>query len=753
MEIGVSVEVDVITEEQRIERLESFAESLSRKRKDAIEGRKSSDCETEWAEDEDYYDGVDDLNRGEVMRKSETLNGRPTVIAELPSNRCTVFVNVTQPYVDMAVARCSEMLLPNGDLPFGIEPTPMPDMIDAKNDMQTMITAADGSQAPAGEIASAMIDEAKKAAEGAQKQIWDWLSEAGWHAEGRKLLEDAGKVGVAILKGPMPVRVKAKRMHREMLPDGTSKTTIAILEKTQPSSKRISYWDFFPAKDCGENIHNGAYVWERDRLTGKQLREMKEELDADGNPRYINSQIDKILKEGPSCKYLEDERFEKSESDKYEIWYYTGTADCEDLKAAGLEVDEGVSYPVIVTMVNDHVIKAALNVLDSGEFPYDVMVWQRRPGKWFGKGVARQIRTAQRMLNAATRNMFDNAGLSAGPILVIREGILQPADDSWELTPRKIFTVKEDEDVQKVQDAIHSIIIPSNQPELMNIIAKVEEWAEKITSMPLIMQGQQGAATETVGGMAILQNNASSVLRRIAKIFDDKITVPHVGRYYEWLLLYGEDENVKGDFRVIAHGSTALYERDAQNQAIIQMAPLVQNPAFGIDPKKWIVEAFKAQKLDPKRFQFTEEEMQKMQEAAEKNPPEDPQVTVAKARGEADIAKVKAQAEADAARFKEEQATTERENAFKAQEAAKDRELDLQLKQMDYQMRLMEYAEKKNMQLADVKKELAKNVMDIDAQKEVFYAGLDQQKAEAPQIAEPEFEPAGRAPDGQAFER
>jgi len=739
-------------EERRIERLESFAESLTAKRKAAVEGRKTSDCETEWSEDEEYYDGVDDLNRGEVMRKSETLNGRATTIAEIPSNRCTVFVNVTQPYVDMAVARCTEMLLPNDDLPFGISPTPMPDMIEAKNDSQTMITAADGTTMPASEVATAMLAQAATAAEGAQKQIWDWLSEAGWHSEGRKILEDAGKVGVAILKGPMPCRVKGKRMNREILEDGSSKTTIVISEKTQPTSKRISYWDFYPDPACGEDIQNGAYVWERDRITAKQLRDMKGELDADGNPRYINSQIDTILKEGPAEKYLKDRDCEKADTDKFEIWYYTGIAEHEDLAAAGMEVDEGVSYPVVVTMVNDHVIKAALNVLDSGEFPYDAMVWQRRPGKWYGKGVARQVRTAQRMLNAATRNMFDNAGLSAGPILVIREGVLEPADGTWELTPRKVFTVKEDEDVAKVADAIHSIIVPSNQAELMNIIAKVEEWAEKITSMPLIMQGQQGAATETVGGMAMLQNNASSVLRRIAKIFDDKITVPHINRYYEWLLLYGEDEAVKGDFRIIAHGSTALYERDAQNQAIIQMAPLVQNPAFGINPKKWIEEAFKAQKLDPKRFQYTEDEAKKMEEAAKQNPPEDPQVTVAKARGEMELAKVKAQNEADAEKFKAEQAAMEADRTYKTTEAEKDRALQLELKQMDYQMRLMEYAEKKNMQLADVKTELAKNVMDISAQKEVFYAGLNQGEGAAPEIAQPEFEPAGQAPDGQAYQ-
>lgn len=741
-------------EDERIARLQAFAEALTEKREAAISHRAGSGCEENWLEDEEFYDGIDDLNRAEVRisyQKAQTVGGRPISNESKPStNRCTVFVNVTQPYTDMAVSRACEMLFPNDDLPFGIEPTPMPDMLDAMKDEQTMITGPDGSQAPASAIAAKIVEEAKKAAEGAQKQIWDWLSEAGWHAEGRKLMEDAGKVGVAILKGPMPVRVKSKR--RQQAPDGS--TVIAMMEKTQPASKRISYWDFYPAGDCGENIQEGSGTWERDRVTAKKLREMRDMLDMDGNPRYLADQIDKVLKEGPNKKYV-DERGTCSDAEKFEIWYFHGTADADDLSAAGLEVEEGETANVIVTMVNDTVIKAALSTLESGEYPYDVLVWERLPGKWFGKGIPRKIRTAQRMLNAATRNMFDNAGISAGPILVIREGVLQPADGTWELTPRKIFTVSSDEDAQKVQDCITSIIVPSNQPELMNIIAKVEEWAEKITSMPLIMQGQQGAATETVGGMTMLQNNASSVLRRIAKLFDDMITVPHIGRYYEWLLLYGDDEAIKGDFRVIAHGSTALYERDAQNQAIIQMAPLVQNPAFGIDPKKWIVEAFKAQKLDPKRFQFTEEEIKQMEEAAKNAPPQDPQLMVAKMRADAELAKVQAQAKSDADRFAAEQAALDKTRAFEASEAEKERALKLELARMAYQEKLMEYAQKSQMQLADVKKSLAETVIEIGAQKELTYAGMEQSERQAttPEVAQPDVEPVGRAEDGSAFQQ
>jgi hypothetical protein len=52
----------------------------------------------------------------------------------------------------------------------------------------------------------------------------------------------------------------------------------------------------------------------------------------------------------------------------------------------------------MVTMVNNRVIKAALNPLDSGDFPYDVLPWQRKSGMPWGNGVARQGRTPQRIV-------------------------------------------------------------------------------------------------------------------------------------------------------------------------------------------------------------------------------------------------------------------------------------------------------------------------------------------------------------------
>jgi hypothetical protein len=68
---------------------------------------------------------------------------------------------------------------------------------------------------------------------------------------------------------------------------------LIVKEEIKPASKRIDPWNFYPDGACGENIHNGAYTWERDYLTPRQLKDLK------GTPGYIDSQIDKCLEEGP----------------------------------------------------------------------------------------------------------------------------------------------------------------------------------------------------------------------------------------------------------------------------------------------------------------------------------------------------------------------------------------------------------------------------------------------------------------------
>ena len=787
--------------EQKKQRIESLGSAIGRMRDDAVLARSGGGIEQDWTEDEEGYQGIDEVNRATgataAMVKATNPVGGVTNNQQASSTRATVFLNITRPYTDAASARVSDMLLPTDDRAWAIKPTPIPEMVEHKKDMRPAIgpdgqpimrpqgpdeqpqaaqapaappvappaapeqppaspidpaapaqpgmppAAPQGPQAPApaapppqvpvtlADLAKKLMDDATERADKAEKRIDDWLVESQFHAEVRKVIEDCARLGTGILKGPFPVKRKSKAVIEK---NGGIELEIKI--ETKPASKRVDPWNFFPDPACGEDIHNGAYCFERDEITEKQLRELA------GVDGYLADEIKVVIKEGPGKKYKDGgarKDADTIEKNRYEIWYFYGEVSKDDLAAVDVDMSDcgdKESLYAVVTLVNDRCIKAALNPLDSGSFPYDLMPWQRRCGMPWGMGVARQIRPAQGMINAANRNMLDNAGASGGPILAVRRDMLEPADGKWTLTPRKIFFVNDEGGSRPASDAIYAFNIPNMQEQMMGIINFALKMAEDTTGLPQLMQGSQGAAPDTVGGMQMLNNNASTVLRRIARTFDDCITEPHIRRYYEFLLMYGEDDSEKGDFTIDARGSSALVERDLQNQALMQMGQMITNPAFGIDPKKYFAEMCKAQHLDPKRLQYTDEEQEKM--AAQPAPPPIPiavaQInaqaaeTVAKINHHEDTSAQPPQAQPGQPDGAERSAiiksqtdmekatllyhTAQEERQFQAAEAEKVRAHELQMRQIDLQIKQMELQHAQGDTLDKSKVDLAKATMD-----------------------------------------
>jgi len=435
----------------------------------------------------------------------------------------------------------------------------------------------------------------------------------------------------------------------------------------------------------------------------------------------------------------------------YEIWYYYGDLERDDLIAAGLEDGDlpsgQVAVRAIVTMINGIVIKAALNPLADDTFPFDFMPWQRRTGMPYGRGVAWQMQTPQRMLNAAGRSMLENLGLSSGPQIVMNRQLVRPADGVAEITPRKLWHINTDPTspgtTPKAADVFSVFNIPSQTNESMAVINFSMKLAEDVTGLPMLMQGQQGAAPDTVGGMTILNNNASTVLRRIARSQDDHLTEPQIMRYYEWLMEYGENEAAKDDLTVDAHGSTALVERELSAKNIMQMGALVVNPAFGTDPELWFDEAAKAQKLDPKRFKLTDEKKAAM---AAKGAPPMPQVEVAKINAEARAAIAKGESDAETQRLQMKLGSEQQE--FSSEDATK-RYLAEQANSLRWETALLEFANREKLSLEDAKTRLTIEISKLNTQTALSGGA----RPATPQVAEPAFEPLGRAQPGQAFQQ
>jgi len=810
------------------ERLELLGTTLAEKRDESVKARKESGIEDVWAAAEDAYLGIDDTNRGEFAKAKWakpnsssgplTTNGGPRG-GEVKS---TVFVRLTSRYVDAGAAKVGEILLPVDDKPFSFDATPVPDLIAGKtNNAQVTINgspaerdprpgeipvqpgtapqpmggspvalpagpaqAVPGSSAPGvpltvKDLAEEAVDFAQRAAKRAEKRIADWMAEAQYPAEMRKVIFDTARIGVGVLRGPFP----EKRVSRAAEKDPqTGRVVIRTKTSIVPSYEWRDPWNIFPDRACGENIQNGEGLFDRDFLSYKQLRALK------GTPGYIETAINKVLEEGPKEGKIEagnpSETGDRSKH-RFTVWYYYGSISRADLLAAGsLKAEDQTAERAhaICTLVNDTVIRAVLSPLESGEFPYHAVPWQRRAGHWAGVGIGEQIAMPQRMINAATRTMMNNAGKSAGSITVLDRGSVEPADTNWALTPDKLFFKKSDATTDDVRKAFAFFQIPNATPQLMSIVEYSLRLAEESTSIPLVTQGQSGPTQpETFGATQLQNNNANQLLRSIGYSFDDCITEPVVLQSYEMLLL---DDSVpddeKGDWTINAHGSTAFVERAIQDQTIQAMGAFVKDPAYGTNPKKWFAEFMRTKHLNPTVFQYTPEEQAKIDATPV---PGAPAIEVAKIRSAdaekkiaadgqgdqmaAEAAKAAAQIAGevkmqiaeikkavDEMRIKRD---TDRDTAYvQAETTRTSNEFDARMRELEMkrELALLDYANKRELSLDTVKKELANTAMKLRTEKELAAAERAADGAGGKQhepVIKPVAELPGKAPPGQSF--
>lgn len=681
--------------------------TVSRRIREAQTAREASGIEQIWQDDSDQYEGIDEL----------TVNTRPglateTRDAEGTTPRSRVFINITKPKTQAGTARVQEMLVPHDDKPWEIGPTPIPELVAAVDGKdQAPLTLADGTQAPAELVAKAMMDKAKVKAEKMSDWIEDQLVEGSVYSELRKVVRDGARIGTGILKGPFPTNRESRTWA---LVDGVS--VLEVESKLAYTSKRIDPRDFFPDPACGESMHDGSYVAERAYMTARQLRKLAFD---DG---YDRQAIAMALKEGPKRKARTDTRDTTegvvSDSQVFEVWFYYGDVEPEDLMAMGTDVNTIsdtdlmlASVPSIVTMLNDRPIKAVVNPLETGEFPYDVFPWEPVEGQIWGRGIPRKMAVAQRGLNAGARAMLRNAGLSAGAQIAVMEGALSPANGAAEIVGDKLWLFRPTEFCDDIRKAMNVWTIPSAQVELANIIAWFTKLADEMTNLPMLMQGTQGEAPELLGGMQMLMANAQAPLRVIAKQFDDYLIVPHWKRYYA-AGMQAAPEECKGDHTIKARGATALVQREIAREFYMQAYTLAQRPGSRIDPDKLDAEMFRSNGVSLSSITYNDEEWQAKQEAASQQPPpQDPRVEAAHIRAEGDKAANEARA-----------ATAELDRQQRAADGEAMRAVSLQLAAVQRDIQIMRMAAEENMQISTIKADLAAKAVESRDKRELYAA-------------------------------
>lgn len=800
-------------EQGRAQRLKNLGVVIAKMRDEAVQARRSSGIEQIWIAAEEANNGIDDVNRhetaGKRWLKSTVLNaGMQANVPEVSTPKPTAYFRLTSRYVDAAAAKIGEITLPVDGKGFSLKPDPVPQAKKLKSDMSQFVhngqrqmrdarpdemppadpaaqpvqpqgptpTMPGGAQAAVPpqpgqapppkvpltvkDLAEHALSMAEESAQLAEQRIHGWLTNCQHSRQMRKVLYDGALYGTGVLKGPIPDKVRTNVLTKTVMG-----VQLDVAFETVPITKHVPLWNLYPDPACGECIHDGDHIFEVDHLTAGWLERLKEA------GFYLNDEIDKVLKQGPGKIYENNNNRQTKTTDqddtRFEIWYFYGQIKLDDFdllnpQDASALVKEGHksdSVYAIVTMVNDTIIRGTLNPLEkSGEFPYHVFNWRPRTRYWAGIGIAEQVDSPAKLLNAAVRAAMTNAALSAGPITVMNDNLIRALDGKDSITPYKIFGLVSDMAMEQVdvRKLFALFEIPNTTQQLLGMVEFAMKAAEEATNIPLVTQGQSGETTpDTFGGQRLQDNNATQLLRDVGYSVADGVTNPLIRQMNEWLLLDPKVPNEeKMNHQVDANGAIAQIEKALQDRAVVQLWPLAQDPATGFDKFKFGKAAVRSLRLHPGDWQITDEEMTKRL-AAPQQPPV--QIAVAQVRAQSAEKIAESHDQLQAERNKND---LDRDKAYvdaereRSQAAA---DADERKLQAQIQLETLKYANQQGVALMEVKAQMAQTSAKLQVQKELSAASLavDVHKHHAAsadsQVITPPTEPAGKAANGQAF--
>lgn len=590
--------------EQRKTRLALLAATLEKEALTRVAAR--ANIERRWVEDVYQYNGEYD----------------PETKAKLDSNDAAskVFVNITRPKTNTVEARLVDMLFPTDDKNWGIQPTPMPNVSASLSNTDML----PGSQSmTVGAAAQLVLTKAKDRAEAMEREIDDQFKECNYNIKCRDVIHEAMVLGTGVLKGPIVVD-KAKRRWNKVgrATNGTDVYQLQHAQDLRPTVEFVSVWDVFP--DMTSPIPaDGEGIFERHFLSPRRVRSLL------NNPGFEENAIRALLMEQPNAKRSDTDRQAQMRAlaglngptydNHYEVWEYTGPISRADAEACGL-LDAGDDPLDMIDMViwfcGAHILKAVLYPLESAEFPYSFFYLQRDDSSPFGFGVPYELRSSQRIVNAAWRMIVENGALSIGPQIVINKNAVTPADGDYKLRGRKVWYLNST--TAKLNDAFGTFDIPSRLNELERILLTTMRLADEESSTPIIAQGDMAQhVPDTVGGMTMLMNNANALTRRIVKNFDDDLTVPTVTRFFDWNMQFSSKNEIKGDSEVVARGTSALLVREQQQQALMQFMAVTSNPLYAplTKPLGTLRAAARAMHLDADEHVKTDDEVRQEQES------------------------------------------------------------------------------------------------------------------------------------------
>ena len=531
--------------------------------------------ELQWLEDLRAYKGIYD----------------PDV--KIEANASKVYPKITRSKVNIVLSRLHEMLFPDTDKNWEIEPTPEPKM-DQKTIRQIAFSLAQqdevGNVIPPSveDLRMAITKYAKDTCKKMSNVIDDQLTEMDYAEETKKVLRSGLTYGTGIMKGPMI----NKRTKHTWMPDGNGDYVEAKDTDDVPFFEFTRLWDWYPDMSVTElEMAEGSF--QRHLMTKHDLRQLLKRDD------YYHDMIKEYLRDHPNGDYVPEPweidlqtievmaaaatrggsyvmsagttntTFDQSRATnrligkKYEVLEYWGYVDGSDLDACGIEIpDVTLEYAANVWMLGNVPIKVAL--FDGALNQYKVFYYEKDETSLFGEGLARVMRHSQLAIAAAARMVLDNGACVSGPQVEVNWSLLTPDTDLNSFYPRKIW-YREGRGIEAQYPAIRALNFESHVDELAKIVDMFKQFGDEETTLPTWMIGQMvnnETAQATSGRLATITISIKDVVKNF-----DYFTEGNIRDLYAWNMEFNPRTDIKGDFNIKARGVSSLVMKEIRMQA------------------------------------------------------------------------------------------------------------------------------------------------------------------------------------------
>lgn len=531
-----------------------------------------------------------------------------------------VFVMLTSTKCRAAESWINDILRPVNDRPWSISPTPIPeipeDLEDSlRQEVFAVTQAVIQSAAQAGqiiqdhqlyteirkyatsrkdEVLQSVNEEAEKRAERMADKIADQLAEGGWNKAFWGVISDFVTLKAAVLKGPIYRRKKVPKWVRADDGRWVVKAQFFVV----PEFERVSPFDLYPAPDS-RNPDDG-YLIERHRIPRSEIQAMI------GVPGYSENAIRQVLdhygKGYTTLTYADTERDMiefagetgvHQRGEKIEVLEYWGKVQGKALKEWGMsgDIDPEMDYEVNAMKAGPYVIRAIINPDTMGRKPYSVDSYERIAGSFWGRGIPELMADIQDICNAVARAIVNNTSLASGPQVDVNIDRVTNPEELW---PWKIWQSTNQQMTESPPINFYQPQIITDQ--LMRVFEFFASLTEDATGIPRWAYGNVdiGGAGATSSGLSMLMNHASRGIKEAISHVDDMVAgVIH--RMYDYNMAYDEDEDIKGDCRVVALGSSSLVAKEQQMVRLRETMAAVNNPTdmqiLGIEGRAKLLEA------------------------------------------------------------------------------------------------------------------------------------------------------------------